>query len=89
MKKINKLRSISLTILSILLFSYFGALAPDPDIIEIVDVNIDNETFKVDPSQMQSFINEMFTYHIRGIASNKGIKFLEKHIEDINQKNHE
>ncbi len=45
-----------------------------------------NEMFTIDELTSRGFVTEMMEYHIRGIASKKGIEFFEKKLKEINDK---
>ena len=46
-----------------------------------------DESENVEEYTSSSFIYEMFIYHIRGLATQKGIEFLEKNIDKLKQQN--
>lgn len=61
----------------------------DADVIGKLQVSrienmIDNEYFGVDEFTSPKFFHEVFIYHIRGIANQKGIEFLEKQLKEFN-----
>jgi hypothetical protein len=45
------------------------------------DVTFDGELFPQDKYRFEDVIWEMFRYHIRGIASDKGVKYLIKKVQ--------
>lgn len=45
---------------------------------------IDNESSNLNEFTSSKFFYELFTYHIRGIANQKGIEFLESKLKDFN-----
>ena len=45
-----------------------------------------NEMFTIDELTSRSFVTEMMEYHIRGIASKKGIEFFENKLKEFNKK---
>jgi AcrR family transcriptional regulator len=49
-----------------------------------VESMLDNEIFSIDEFTSPKFFQEIFVYHIRGIANKKGIDFLEKKLKDFN-----
>jgi hypothetical protein len=60
----------------------------DADVIGKLQVSrienmVDNEFFGIDEFTSPRFFHEIFVYHIRGIANEKGIKFLEKKLQDF------
>ena len=48
-----------------------------------IESNMDFDFFRREVKHIHDFIYEIFVYHIRGISSPEGIKFLEKHIDEI------
>jgi TetR/AcrR family transcriptional regulator, cholesterol catabolism regulator len=61
----------------------------DADVIGKLQVSrienmIDNEFFGIDEFTSPRFFQEVFIYHIRGIANEKGIEFLENKLENFN-----
>lgn len=60
----------------------------DADVIGKLQVSrienmVDNEFFGIDEFTSPRFFHEIFVYHIRGIANEKGIRFLEKKLQDF------
>ena len=53
-----------------------------------IDSSMDLYSSNENANNMQEYIYELFIYHIRGISSAKGIKFLEEHIDEIKLENH-
>jgi AcrR family transcriptional regulator len=45
-----------------------------------------NEMFTIDELTSREFVTEMMEYHIRGIASTKGIEFFERKLKEIDNK---
>lgn len=45
-----------------------------------------NEMFTIDELTSRGFVTEMMEYHIRGIASKKGIDFFEKKMKELKKK---
>jgi hypothetical protein len=61
----------------------------DEDIIGKIQVSrienmIDNEVFSIEEFTSPKFFQEIFVYHIRGIANARGIEFLENKLKDFN-----
>jgi AcrR family transcriptional regulator len=52
-------------------------------IIFLTEMIIDNEQFTIEELCSPSFVNELYLYHLHGIVSEKGIKFLNKVENDI------
>jgi len=48
-----------------------------------VENMMDNEFFGIDEFTSPKFFHEVFVYHIRGIANEKGIKFLEEKLQSF------
>lgn len=66
----------------------FYRLDLDEDVIGKLQVSrvenmMDNEVFSIDEFTSPRFFHEIFIYHIRGIANDNGIKFLEKKLKDF------
>lgn len=60
----------------------------DADVVGKLQVSrvenmVENEFFGVDEFTSPRFFHQIFVYHIRGIANDKGIKFLEEKLQDF------
>jgi AcrR family transcriptional regulator len=51
--------------------------------ISRVESFIDNDIFTIEEMSSEGFFKEVFIYHIRGIANQKGIEFLENRLKDF------
>ncbi|QKG79300.1 TetR/AcrR family transcriptional regulator [Tenuifilum thalassicum] len=51
--------------------------------ISRIESFIDNDIFTLDEMSSENFFKEVFIYHIRGIANQKGIEFLEHKMRDF------
>ena len=49
-----------------------------------IEAMMENEVFSIDEFTSPKFFQEVFVYHIRGIANEKGIAFLENKLKDFN-----
>jgi TetR/AcrR family transcriptional regulator, cholesterol catabolism regulator len=49
-----------------------------------IESMLENEVFSIDEFTSPKFFQEVFIYHIRGIANQKGIDFLENKLKDFN-----
>ncbi len=66
----------------------------DPDIIAKLyylklEALIDTDLFTIEEFTSRAVFHQDFLYHIRGIASEKGLKILEEKLKEIKQKNNE
>jgi TetR/AcrR family transcriptional regulator, cholesterol catabolism regulator len=51
--------------------------------VSVIDGMVDNEVVTISEFMDQRFFNEFFIYHIRGIVNDKGLNFLESHLNEL------
>jgi AcrR family transcriptional regulator len=52
--------------------------------VSLIEGMLENEVFTIEEFTSPKFFQEIFIYHIRGIANQKGIDFLENKLKDFN-----